>query len=147
MAAGVTILDGNRSSQTISTIRRPDSEAMRGWLESGAGIEDEPGSEKPMASITDIMVAAVPMVMQVPCERAIPCSISRQSASVMLPARFSSQYFQVSEPEPSTFPRQFPRSIGPAGTKMTGRLAESAPMSSAGPVLSHPPISTAPSMG
>jgi len=61
------------------------------------------------------MVAAVPMVMQVPGERAMPSSISFQSRSVMLPARSSAQYFQVSEPEPSVFSRQWPLSIGPAG--------------------------------
>jgi len=42
-----------------------------------------------------IIVAAVPMTMQVPNERAMPFSISSQSASLILPARFSVQYFQV----------------------------------------------------
>jgi hypothetical protein len=63
-----------------------------------------------------IMVAAVPITMQVPNERAMPPSISFHSASPILPARFSSQYFQASDPEPSGLPRQLPRSIGPAGT-------------------------------
>ena len=49
-------------------------------------------------------------------ERAMPPSISAQSSSLMRPARFSSQYFQASEPEPSTWPCQLPRSCGPAGT-------------------------------
>ena len=89
---------------------------MRGWLESAAGIDDAPGSASPIASAIAIMVAAVPITMQVPNERAMPPSISFQSSSVMLPARFSSQYFQTSEPEPSIWPRQLPRSIGPAGT-------------------------------
>ncbi len=62
-----------------------------------------------------IMVAAVPMVMQVPKDRAMPPSISSQSASLILPARFSSQYFHTSEPEPKVCPRQLPRSMGPAG--------------------------------
>ena len=55
----------------------------------------------PSASAIAIMVAAVPIIMQVPNERAMPPSISSQSSSLMLPARFSSQYFQASEPEPS----------------------------------------------
>jgi hypothetical protein len=63
-----------------------------------------------------IMVAAVPMTMQVPNEREIPPSISFHSSSPMWPARFSSQYFHASEPEPRTLPRQLPRNIGPAGT-------------------------------
>jgi hypothetical protein len=37
-----------------------------------------------------------------------------------LPARFSAQYFQTSLPLPSTSPRQLPRNIGPAETKMAG---------------------------
>jgi hypothetical protein len=52
-----------------------------------------------------IMVAAVPITMQVPNERAMPPSISFHSGSPILPARFSSQYFQTSEPEPSVWPR------------------------------------------
>ena len=81
------------------------------------------------------MVAAVPMVMQVPNERAMPPSISFHCSSVILPARFSSQYFQVSEPEPSTWPCQLPRNI------------EIAPINRPGVVLSQPPNKTAPSIG
>ena len=55
----------------------------------------------PSASAIAIMVAAVPITMQVPNERAMPPSISFHSSSLILPARFSSQYFQTSEPEPS----------------------------------------------
>jgi hypothetical protein len=46
----------------------------------------------------------------------MPPSTSVQSLSEMLPARRSSQYFQASEPEPSVWPFQLPRSMGPAGT-------------------------------
>ena len=99
---------------------------------SAAGIDDAPGSDSPIASAIAIMVAAVPMVMQVPNERAMPFSISSHSASVMLPARFSSQYFQTSEPEPSCLPCQLPRSIGPAGTKIVGSPMLIAPMIEAG---------------
>src|SRR5262249_15956422 len=115
-AAGGRILAGVKSSHTISTARRPAAAHMRGWLASGAGIDDAPGSDRPSASVIAIMVAAVPITMQVPNERAMPPSISFHSASLMRPARFSSQYFQASEPEPSGLPRQLPRSIGPAGT-------------------------------
>ena len=99
----------------MSTMRRPACAHMRGWPASAAGIDEAPGSVRPSASAIAIMVAAVPMVMQVPNERAMPFSISSQSSSVILPARFSSQYFHTSEPEPSVCPRQLPRSIGPAG--------------------------------
>ena len=115
-AAGVRMRSRVSASHTISTMRRPAAAHMRGWLESAAGIEDAPGSVRPSASAIAIMVAAVPMTMQVPNERAMPLSISFHCASVMRPARFSVQYFQTSEPEPRYSPRQLPRSIGPAGT-------------------------------
>jgi hypothetical protein len=58
----------------------------------------------PSASAADAMVEAVPIVMQVPNERAMPSSISTQALSSILPARFSAQYFQTSEPEPLAVP-------------------------------------------
>src|SRR5262245_7553668 len=73
--AGVKLLAGVRSSQTISTRRRPAKPHMRGWLASAAGMEDEPGRARLSASVIAIMVAAVPITMQVPNERAIPFSI------------------------------------------------------------------------
>ena len=62
----VWILFGVRSSHTISTMRRPHSEAMRMWPASAAGIEDAPGKVMPIDSAIAVMVEAVPMVMQVP---------------------------------------------------------------------------------
>ena len=50
----------------MSTMRRPHSEAMRMWLASAAGIDEAPGSDMPSVSAIAIIVAAVPMVMQVP---------------------------------------------------------------------------------
>ena len=85
--------------------------------------------------------------MQVPNERAMPFSICSHCASVILPARFSSQYFHTSEPEPKASPRQLPRSIGPAGQKMKGSPMLIAPMTRPGVVLSQPPSRMAPSIG
>ena len=101
----------------------------------------------PSASAAEVMVDAVPIVMQWPGERAMPHSSSASSHSPISPARASSQNFHMSVPLPSGSPRQLPGSIGPAGTKMAGRFALAAPISSAGVVLSQPPISTAPSTG
>ena len=128
-------------------MRRPLAVARRGWFESAAGIEEAPGRVRPRASAAAAMVDAVPMVMQVPNERAMPSSISFQAQSSSLPARFSAQYFQTSLPLPSTLPRQLPRSMGPAGTKRAGRFTLVAPMTSPGTVLSQPPSSTTPSTG
>ncbi|MNS64284.1 hypothetical protein D3C72_974050 [compost metagenome] len=103
-AARVWMRAGVRSSQTISTMRRPDSEAMRIWLASAAGMDDAPGRLMPSVSAMAVMVLAVPIVMQVPWLRAMPPSMPIHSAWLRLPARRSSQYFQASEPEPSTLP-------------------------------------------
>ena len=146
-AAAVTKSRGLRSSHTMSTMRRPVSAAIRPCRESAAGIDAAPGSVKPSASAAEVIVDAVPIVMQWPGERAMPSSIACHCASVRLPARFSAQYFHTSEPEPRYLPRQSPRSIGPAGMKIAGRFMLSAPIRSAGVVLSQPPISTAPSTG
>src|SRR5690606_10411514 len=74
-AAGVMILSGVRSSQTMSTMRLPHWVDMRLWFASAAGIDEAPGSERPIASAIAVMVLAVPMVMQWPSERAMPASI------------------------------------------------------------------------
>ncbi len=92
--ARVSILAGVRSSHTISTMRRPHSALMRTWLASAAGMLEAPGSEKPTASAMPIMVAAVPMVMQVPWLRAMPASISCQAWSLNCPARRWSQILE-----------------------------------------------------
>ncbi len=102
---------------------------------------------KPIASAAEVIVDAVPIVMQCPGDRAMPSSISLHCASVMLPARFSAQNFHTSDPLPSFWSRQWPDSIGPAGMKIAGRFMLIAPISIAGVVLSQPPISTAPSTG
>ena len=65
-AARVWIRLGVRSSHTMSTMRRPLSDAKRIWPASAAGIEEPPGSTMPTASAMAVMVEAVPMVMQVP---------------------------------------------------------------------------------
>ena len=78
---------------------------MRPCRESAAGIDTAPGSVNPIASAADVIVDAVPIVMQWPGERAMPSSMPRHCASVMLPARFSAQNFQTSEPLPSFWSR------------------------------------------
>ena len=65
----------------------------------------------------------------------------------MTPARRSAQNFHTSLPLPRVWPRQWPRSIGPAGTKIAGRFIDVAPISIAGTVLSQPPSITTPSTG
>ena len=82
----------------MSTMRLPVMTAMTASRKSAAGIEAAPGKVMPSASAALVMVEAVPMVMQWPGVRAMPCSISSQSWAVMAPARSSAQYFQTSLP-------------------------------------------------
>src|SRR3569832_1286798 len=126
-ALRVRIFAGTRSSHTMSTMRRPHCVAMRWWLESTAGMLDAPGSVMPSASAMPIIVAAVHITMHVPAERAMLPSISIHCASVILPARRSSQNFHESDPEPSTWPFQLPRGGGPAGGGGRGGPGRGAP--------------------
>ena len=71
-AASVMMRSGVSSSCTISTMRRPQAEDMRWCPASAAGIDEAPGRVSPIASVIAVMVEAVPMVMQVPTERAMP---------------------------------------------------------------------------
>src|SRR5690349_13964246 len=108
--------DGRSSSHTMSTMRTPADAHMRTWFASIAGSDDAPGSDMPRVSAMAVMVDAVPMTWQVPGERAMPASTSLQSASEIVPARSSVQYFIVCVPTPSRSPRQLPDSMNPAGT-------------------------------
>ena len=78
---------------------------MRTCAESAAGIDDAPVRVRPIASMIEVMVEAVPMVLQVPMLRVMRDSSSIQSSDVMLPARYSSQYFFVCVPAPVFTPR------------------------------------------
>ena len=87
----------------------------------GAGIDDAPGREKPSASAIAVMVDGR-------AHGHADAGRAGDAALDLVPVllgdvagRSSAQYFQASEPEPSTSPRQLPRSIGPAGTKIAGR--------------------------
>ncbi len=94
------------------------------------------------------MVEAVPIVMQVP-KRA------GDAALHLPPVRLGDAAGLASPPSTSRrrcrsrarWPRQLPRSIGPAGRNIAGRFMLIAPISVPGVVLSHPPSSTAPSTG
>ena len=71
-ASRVRIVAGVLSCQTMSTMRLPESTAIRQWAESTAGIDAAPGSVMPSASAALVIVEAVPIVMQWPGERAMP---------------------------------------------------------------------------
>ena len=94
-------------------------QAMRGCAASAAGIEAAPGSVRPSASAIDghgrgrahRHAGAEPSARCRPPCRSI-------AGSVMLPASFSAQYFQMSDPEPRILPPKLPRIIGPAGMKI-----------------------------
>src|SRR5258706_13378895 len=101
----------------------------------------------PSASTMLAMVEAVPMVMQWPAERDMQASASMKSASDILPARTSSLNDHTLVPEPMSWPRNLPLSMGPPETPIVGRSQLAAPMSNAGVVLSQPNSRTTPSIG
>ena len=69
------------------------------------------------------------------------------SCGLILPALTSSLNCQTSVPEPMSWPRYLPFSIGPPETTSAGRSQLAAPMTSDGVVLSQPQSSTTPSIG
>ncbi len=140
-------LDGVRCAATISTASRPVSCECSSKRLSAAGVPARPGHTMPSASASSPIVEAVPMVLQWPRLRIIDDSDSRNSLSVRLPARTSSESRQTSVPQPSARPRNVPVSIGPPGITTAGRSTDAAAMSSAGMVLSQPPSRTTPSIG
>jgi hypothetical protein len=108
---------------TSSTMRMPacsDSTARR---LSTAGIEPFIGRPMPMASASEAMVEAVPMVMHEPAERLIAASAASSSALEILPVRYSSSSLNMSVPEPRVRPLKRPLSIGPPETRMVGHVA------------------------
>ena len=88
---------GVRSSHTMSTMRRPQAAPMRGWPESAAGIDDAPGSVRPSTSV-DRHHGRGRAHRSCRCRTSGRCRLPSPptAASVMLPARFSLQYFQTS---------------------------------------------------
>ena len=104
-APRVRIRCGVRSSRIICTIRSPQAAAIRGCAESTAGMLVLPGSASPSASTIDVIVLAVPIVLQVPGERVIRASSSRHSSSGRRPAWYSPQNISVCVPAPTIRPR------------------------------------------
>src|SRR5262245_36209288 len=93
------------------------------------------------------IVDAVPITLQVPVDLDMHDSASRNSRSLILPARTSSLNRQTSVPDPRSLPRNLPFSIGPPDTTIVGRSQLAAPITSDGVVLSQPHSSTTPSSG
>ena len=74
---------------------------MRVWPASIAGMAVEPGSARPSASTIEVIVLAVPIVLHVPGLRVMCASSSIHSASLTLPAWYSSQNRRVWVPAPT----------------------------------------------
>ena len=146
-ASRVRICESFWSSWTICTMRRPACRASTLRRPSTAGYAALPGSPTPSASTIDAIVLAVPIVMQWPWLRCMQLSASKKSCSLSVPARTCSLMLHTPVPEPSSWPRHLPLSIGPPETPMVGRSTLLAPISRLGVVLSQPISSTTPSIG
>src|SRR5215204_5698676 len=105
------------------------------------------GSVMPSASASEFIVVAVPIVLQWPDEGAEEATISIYSGQPISPADLSFFASHLIVPEPARAPLYHPFSIGPPGSAIAGMLTVAAAMSSAGVVLSHPVVSTTPSIG
>src|SRR5262252_1785042 len=141
------IFDGRRSSQTISTMRLPDSYALTARSLWGAGIAADPGSDIPSASASEFIVDAVPIVLQWPGDGADDAMISMNSSSLISPAARSSRAFQTIVPDPVRSPRNQPFSIGPPESTIAGMSTVAAAISWDGVVLSQPVVRKTPSIG
>ena len=87
-AAGVTMSEGFRSSQTMSTIRRPAARRHAHMLGIDGGNRAGAGQRQAQhVRSAVVIVEAVPIVLQVPGERTVASDISIHSRSLILPAR------------------------------------------------------------
>jgi len=93
------------------------------------------------------MVEAVPIVMQWPAEHDIQASASMKSCWLNVPAFTSSLKRHIAVPEPMSWPRYLPLSMGPPETTSAGTSQFAAPITREGVVLSQPHKSTTPSIG
>ena len=138
---------GRIGSCASRTAALPLSSAATSRSACTAGIAAVPGSDIPSASAMQAMVLAVPITAQVPAVTAKRPSTSAISSASTAPARYLAQKPRQSVQAPSRWPLCRPVLIGPVTSWMAGRLAEAAPMSCAGTVLSQPPTSTTASIG
>ncbi len=141
------ILSGVRRSLPIATARAPVASAFRMRSAMTAGMHAPPGSIMPIASVHSAIVLAVPITMHVPAAGASLPSISLISRSLISFARNRAQKRRQSVQAPSRSPWWSPVIMGPVTISIAGTFALAAPMSSAGTVLSQPPISTTASTG
>ena len=144
---GVTIRSGVRPLRASRIAARPVASAARSRSAWTAGIAALPGRIMPRASAIEAIVLAVPITAQVPAVVARLPSISRISSVSISPARYLAQKRRQSVQAPSRSPCQREVIMGPATSPIAGRLAEIAPISWAGTVLSQPPTSTTASIG
>jgi len=79
-AAGREILSGVRSSQTISTIRRPQERSSVLWPASAAGLKRPRQGQAPNRSAS-VMSRPLPMVCNAPYDPAIPPSTPKPISS------------------------------------------------------------------
>ena len=146
--ARVTMSAGRISSQTSSTMRRPQSEAMRGCAESTAGIEAAPGERQPerLDGARHRRGGAHRHAMAGRAgERGlhvVPLLLADRAGAPLVPV------LPVVAAAAERLARDSARSAsGRRARRSAGRPAEAAPMTRPGVVLSQPPISTTPSTG
>ena len=98
------IWSGVSFSFAIATARAPVASALRRRSDITAGMHAPPGSIMPIASVTQAMVLAVPITMQVPAVGASFASIALISCASISPARKRAQKRRQSVQAPSRSP-------------------------------------------
>src|ERR1700678_631348 len=107
----------------------------------------QPGRLIPSASASEFIVDAVPIVLQWPAEGADEATSSIKVRVSISPRARSSRACHKMVPEPVRSPLNQPFNIGPPERTIAGMSTVAAAMIWAGVVLSHPVVSTTPSIG
>src|SRR5699024_2433429 len=137
----------NTCFSTSDTICSPAFWASASLSLLAAGLEAPPGIVMPRASDATAIVLALPITIQCPAVGANDLFISSNSSSFIVPPRYSCQKKRQSEQAPSRCPSYSPFPIGPEVIIIDGMFALEDPISNDGGSLSHPPMSTTPSIG
>src|ERR1700732_237503 len=101
----------------------------------------------PSTSARLFIVVAVPIVLQYPVDGAADATSVMNAVRSISPAAKRSRAFQTTVPEPMRLPSAQALIIGPTDSAMAGMSTVAAAIRQAGVVLSHPTVSTTPSMG
>jgi len=142
--ARVTKVRGRTSRRTRSMTSSPVRRAASSFLGSTAGISLSPAGERPMNSMTMLMVLAVYWPPQAPAPGQATDSIAYSSLAGTLPAP-KPPIASYTDTMSWSWPWYWPGRMVPLYRVTVGMSSRPAAMAAPGPVLSHPKRHTRPS--